>query len=138
MNPQQTSLVPIDAAKEAGDLADLFNSLSQALDDFRLSLPPSTPQGQLGQLKDEAQALEDKAHFFTAQAIGATLQSIQPDLAKIKAATAEAAAQVAKLNTIEKVISIATAALALGASIASGNPGSIIATAEDLAQAVVA
>jgi len=69
--------VPIDPAAEAGQLADLFNSLSQALDDFRLGdrIPP-LPADQLARLKDEAQALEDRAHFFTAQAIGATLQSI--------------------------------------------------------------
>ena len=138
MNPSQMSQDQIDPAQEAEDLARLFNKLSQALDDFRLSdsIPDDTPPELLARLKDEAQALEDKAHFFTAEAIGATLQSVQIDLAKIKAATAEATAQVAKLNDVSKVISIATAGLALGASIASGNPGSIVATAEAFAQAV--
>ena len=127
--------VPIDPTAEAGKLADLFNSLSQALDDFRLGdhIPP-IPADQLGRLKDEAQAIEDRAHFFTAQAIGATLQSIQPDLANIKAVTVQAKTQVGVLNNVSKVISIATSALSLGTAIAAGNPGSIAAAATALAQ----
>jgi len=127
--------VPIDPAAEAGQLADLFNSLSQALDDFRLGdrVPP-IPDDQLARLKDEAQALEDRAHYFTAQAIGATLQSIQSDLTNIKAVTAQAKAQLVVLNDVSKAISIATSALSLGTAIAAGNPASIAAAAEALAQ----
>jgi hypothetical protein len=136
MNPTQVQQIPIDAAKEAADLADLFNQLSDSLDDFRLNAPTGTPPAQLSQLKDEAQALTDRAHHFTALSMAATLQAIQNDLAKIKAATASAAAQVAVLNNVSKVISIATAGVALGAAIASGNPASIVATAEGLVQAV--
>jgi hypothetical protein len=130
--------VPIDVAAEAAQLASLFNSLSQALDDFRLgdNIPPNTPLDQLGRLKDEAQALEDRAHYLTAQAIGATLQSIQPDLARIKAVTANAKAQLGILNNVAKVISIATSALSVGTAIAAGNPASIVAAAEAFAQTV--
>jgi glutathione S-transferase len=131
--------VPIDAAAEAGHLADLFNSLSRALDDFRLAdHTPPVPADQLARLKDEAQAMEDRAHFFTAQAIGATLQSVQPDLANIKAVTAQAKTQLAVLNNVSKVISIATSALSLGTAIAAGNPASIVAAAGALAQTLAA
>jgi hypothetical protein len=128
--------VLIDPAVEAGELADLFNSLSQAVDDFRLGdgISPDTPREQLARLKDEAQALENRAHYFTAQAIGATLQSIQPDLAKIKAVTADAKAQVDILNDVSRVISIATAGLSVGTAIAAGNPLSIAAAAEAFIQ----
>ncbi|MGA2147408.1 MAG: hypothetical protein ABSH49_20875 [Bryobacteraceae bacterium] len=130
---------PIDQTVEAGNLADLFNSLSQALDDFRLAdhVPP-IPTDQLGRLKDEAQALEDRAHYFTAQAIGATLQSIQSDLANIKTVTAQAKAQVGVLNDVSKVISIATSALSLGTAIAAGNPASVVSAATALAQTLTA
>jgi hypothetical protein len=130
--------VPIDPAAEAGNLADLFNALSQAVDDFRLgdTIPADTPRDQVARLKDEAQALEDRAHHFTAEAIGATLQSIQPDLANIKAVTAEAKTEVGILNDVSKVISIATLGLSLGTAIAAGNPASIAAAVEALAQAV--
>jgi uncharacterized phage infection (PIP) family protein YhgE len=127
--------VPIDPADEAGQLADLFNNLSQALDDFRLAdHDPPISTDQLARLKDEAQSLEDRAHYFTAQAIGATLQSIQPNLAKIKADTAQAEAQLGKLNDISKVITIATSVLSLGTAIAAGNPLSIVAAANALAE----
>lgn len=127
--------IQIDAAAEAGQLADLFNDLSQALDDFRLAdHSPPISADKLARLKDEAQGMEDRAHYFTAKAIGATLQSIQPDLAKIKAMTAQAKAQVGKLNNASKVISIGTSALSLGTAIAAGNPLSIAAAAEALLQ----
>lgn len=130
-----TPPAPIDPVAEAGQLADLFNNLSQALDDFRLGdHTPPVPGDQLARLKDEAQAMEDRAHFFTAQAIGATLQSIQSDLANIKSATAQATTQLAVLNDVSKVISIATSALSLGTAIAAGNPVSIAAAADALAQ----
>ena len=126
----------MDPAFEAGQLADHFNGLSQALDDYRLgpNLPASTPDDQLEQLKDRAQALEDCAHFFTAQAIGATLQSIQPDLANIKAVTAQAKTQLGALNDASKAISIAISAVNLGTALAAGNPASILTASQALAQ----
>ena len=130
--------MPIDPAAEAGELADLFNALSQAVDDFRLgnTIPPDTSPDQLARLKKAAQDLEDVAHRFTAQAIGATLQSIQGDLTKIKAATADAKTQLGHLNTVSKAISIATAGLSLGTAIAGGNPVAIVAAVEGFGQAV--
>jgi hypothetical protein len=130
---------PVDQAAEAGRLADLFNNLSQALDDFRLGdhIPPISAD-ESARLKDQAQELEGLSQNFTAQAIGATLQSIQPDLANIKAVTAQATTQLGVLNDVSKVISIATSALTLGAANAAGNPVSIAAAAEGLAQTIVA
>lgn len=98
-----TTTAPIDPAAEANHLADLFNDLSQALDDFRLADhdPPISP-GDVSRLKDEAQALEDRAHYFTADAIGETLQSIQPNLTQIKGLTAEAGQQLNTLTNVSK------------------------------------
>ena len=129
--------IEIDPAAEAGQLADLFNNLSQAVDDFRLADhdPPLTTD-QMSRLKDEAQALEDRAHHFTAEAIGATLQSIQSDLGSIKAVTTDAKNQLAVLNDVSKAISIATSALSLGTAIAAGNPLSIASAAQALAQTI--
>lgn len=136
MNPHQQ--VPIDPAKEAGELADLFIAWSQQIDDFRTGddVPPGTTPTQLAQLKKRAQDLADQGHKFTADAIGATLQAVQADLTKIKTATATAAAQVTVLNNVSKIISIATAGVALGTSIVSGNLPSIFSTAEELVRAV--
>ena len=64
------------------------------------------------------------------------MQAIQPDLANIKAVTTEAKQQLGVLNDVSKVISIATSALSLGTAIAAGNPVSIAAAADALAQTV--
>ena len=129
----------IDPAAEAGELADLFHTLSQSLDEYRLGddIPADTPPAQLALLKRQAQEMEDLSHGFTALAIGATLQSIQPDLAKIKAVTKEAKTQLGHLKTVSKVISIATAGLSVGTAIVSGNPLSIGKAVEDFGKEVV-
>jgi hypothetical protein len=124
---------PIDPAAEANNLANLFYSLSQAVDDFRLTdrTPPLSPT-EAGRLKDESQGLDDRAHYFTAQAIGATLQSIQANLTDIKELTAEAQTQVNELDDVDKVIGIVTSVLSLGTAIAAGNVPSILAAANAL------
>jgi hypothetical protein len=129
----QAVVKPIDPATEANNLANLFYALSQGVDDFRLTprTPPLDP-ATAGRLKDEAQALDDRAHYFTAAAIGATLQSIQPNLEDIKTLTAEAQKQVNNANTVDKVIMIATSVLSLGTAIAAGNIPSILAAAQAL------
>ena len=61
---------PIDQAAEAGRLADLFNNLSQALDDFRLGdhIPPLTVD-ESARIKDQAQELEGLSQNFTAKSL---------------------------------------------------------------------
>lgn len=129
---------PMDQAAQANELAVLFNDLSQAVDDFRLNFEPPLQSEQMSRLKDESQALEDRAHYFTAQAIGATLAQIAPDLDAIKATTVEAKRQLYNLNSISKAISIATSAVSLGAAIAAGNPAAIAAATEALVQTMAA
>jgi len=131
--------VPFNSADEANQLARLFYTLSQTVDDLRLggTLVDATP-ADLGRLKDEAQALDNRAHYFTAEAIGATLLNIQSDLANIKAVTADAKTQLGTLNTVSKVIAIATAGLGLATAIAAGDPAAILGAANALATTVAA
>ncbi len=127
--------VEIDQAAEARQLADLFSALSDALDEFRLAdHDPPLPPDELTRVKAKAQELEDLSHRFTAEAIGATLQSIQPNLAHLKEITAQAQSQVGVLEEVSKVISIASSALSLGTAIAAGDPGGIVTAAEGLAE----
>lgn len=127
---------PFDPTEEAAQLASLFYRLSQALDDFRLKNWDSIQPDDRGRLKDEAQALDTRAHYFTADAIGQTLKKIQGNLQNLKDTTANAKQAVANLNTVSKVISIATAGVVLAAAIASGNVGSIAAGVTGLAQTI--
>jgi hypothetical protein len=131
--------IPIDPATEADELVDIFNGLSQALDDFRLGpiIPPGTTADELERVKSLAQALEDLAHNFTAESIGATLRSVQASLDRIKMVTREAKEQLARLKDVSKAISIAAFALDIGTGIAEGNPASILTAAQDLAGAIM-
>lgn len=127
----------IDPVSEANNLANIFFSLSQAVDTFRFAprTPPLTST-QAARLKDESQALDDRAHHFTAEAIGATLQTIQGDLANIKTLTAQAKQQVQNLNDVDKVIKIVTSALSVGTAIAAGNVPNILSAMQALAGTV--
>jgi hypothetical protein len=138
--PPEATRDPIDPASEARQLVVLFTALSQALTDFRLSdvLPPDTPPPELKRIKKAAEDMEDLANHFEAEAIGATLLAIQPDLAKIKQVTADAKTQLGHLNTVSKGISIATAGLSLGTAIVTGNPLSIGKALEEFGKAVAA
>jgi uncharacterized membrane protein YccC len=130
---------PINPAAEALELARLFHGLSLALDQFLLSdqFPADTPPEQQALLRQQAQDLEDVSHDFTAEAIKAILESIQPDLAKIKAVAKEAKTQLGHLEAVSKAISIAAAGLSAGSAIVSGNPLSIAKAAQEFAKEVV-
>jgi hypothetical protein len=131
--------IQIDPAAEATELATLFSDLSQAVDEYRLAdHTPPLSMGNRARLKDEAQVLENRSYHFTAQAIGATLQSVQADLEKIKDTTEQAAQQLGKLEDFAKVISITVSASSLAGAIAAGNPGLIIGAAQDLANKLAA
>jgi ABC-type transporter Mla subunit MlaD len=127
---------PFDQAAEANALANRFYELSDAVDDFRLApRDPRLDDLRAGRLKDEAQALENRAHYFTAKAIGATLDAIQAELGDIKTLTKQVKQQVEALDDVDKVINIVTSALSLGTAIAAGDPGSIASAVKALAGA---
>jgi uncharacterized iron-regulated protein len=108
-----------NVAVTAGDLADLFNDLSQAIDEFRLSPPAGTTTADLARLKDEAQALENRAHQFVAADMANTLARVQSDLQKLVDATGRVKKQIRLLNGV-----------AVGAAIATGNVAAIASTAQ--------
>jgi len=128
----------IDPVKQAEELARIFFALSNAVNDFRLrpdnfnALAP----GQQRQLKDQAQALAMRGQQFTADALGAILQAIQPHLQGIKQATQDATDALAHLDDVEKGIAIVDAAVALVGSIAARDVGSIGDNVQHLIQAI--
>src|ERR1017187_8813224 len=117
--------MPIDPVKQAEELAQIFFNLSNAGDDFRLrNFNALSPTGQQ-RLKDQAQALDTRGQQYTADALAAILQGIQPHLQNIKQATPSAQAALAHLNNVVKAITIVDAAVALVGSIVTGDLGSI-------------
>ena len=128
--------MPIDPVKQAEELARIFFTLSNAVDDFRLDNYDALPPDKQRQLKDQAQALAMRAQQYTADALGAILQAIQPHLQDIKQATQGAKEALAHLNNLEKGIAIVDAAVALARSIADGDIGSIGDNVQHLIQAI--
>jgi hypothetical protein len=128
--------MPIDPVKQAEELAQIFFNLSNAVDDFRLrnfnALSPTEQQ----RLKDQAQALDTRGQQYTADALGAILQGIQPHLQNIKQATQSAQDALAHLNNVVKAITIVDAAVALVGSIVTGDLGSIGDNVQGLFQAI--
>jgi hypothetical protein len=129
-------MVPVNIADQAQQLSDLFRQLSMSLDQYRAANAAALSAGQRQQLADNAQHLDDFAEQFTGQAIQATVTSIQGNIKNIIAATQDAQKAIKKAALIEKVASIAAAAVALGAGIATGNPETIASAADGLVSAI--
>ena len=116
--------VQIDQALEAGNLARLFFELSDAVEEFRLD-HPQLSQAEKDRLDAQAEDLEAKANAFNAEAIGDILQTLHTSLENLKHVTSDAKNAVSTLRTVDKVFSIATAALALGVALASHDLSSV-------------
>jgi hypothetical protein len=127
---------PVNTAAQAEQLSDLFRQLSMTLDQYRAANVAELSEEQRHQLADNAQHLDDFAEQFVGEAIEATIASIQGNINNIMAATKDAQQAFKTAAKIEKVASIAAAAVALGAAIASGNPGTIGSAVSGLASAV--
>jgi hypothetical protein len=126
-----------DIAAQARELSLLFLKLSMATDQFRHDHFDELSATMRAQLKDQAQHLDDLSDHFTAAAIGAILKLIQDDLDNIKGATQRAQQAIATIQKIEKVASIVSAGVALGAAIFAGNPGNIGSAVTALSDAIM-
>jgi len=128
--------MPIDPAKQAEELAQIFFDLSSAVDKFRLdnygAIPPAVQQ----RLKEQAQALDTRGQQCIADALGAIVQGIQPHLADIKQATQDAKDALAHLNEVAKGFAIVDSAVALVGAIVAGDWGSIGDNVKSLSKAI--
>src|ERR1039457_6111728 len=129
-------MMPIDPVKQAEELARIFFDRSNAVDAFRLSNYGALSPTEQQKLKDQAQALDTRGQQYTADALGAILQGIQPHLQNIKQATQSAQDALAHLNNMVKAITIVDAAVALVGSIVTGDLGSIGDNVQGLFQAI--
>jgi|HubBroStandDraft_1064217.scaffolds.fasta_scaffold312568_1 hypothetical protein len=116
----------VNPEAQADQLADLFRQLSVTLDEFRAAHMNLLSGDQSNQLADNAQRLDDFAEQFTGQAIAETLASIQGNINNITAAMKDAQRAVNAATKVERVASLAAAAIALGGSIAAGKFGTIL------------
>jgi hypothetical protein len=128
--------MPIDPVKQAEDLARIFFDLSNAVDAFRLSNYGAISPDDQQKLKDQAQALDTRGQQYTADALSAILQGIQPHLANIKKAARDAQDALAHLKDVAKGFAIVDCAVALVGSIATSDLGSIGDNVKGLFEAI--
>jgi hypothetical protein len=124
---------PPNAKNQADQLSDLFLQLSMTLDQIRTTNPDAPQAQSLGTISRQLDELSDQ---LNAAGIAQTLQNIQPNINNIIQVTKDAQNQVKTIKDIQKVFSIAGAALTLAASIVSGNPATIISAAAGVATAI--
>jgi len=107
---------------DADDLADLYNELSEAVDDFRLDekIRKGTPRGQLASLKFLSQKLDDQAKLLRTDEIREKLSLIQAEIVRIRTAAADAKVQFGLLNDAGAAIAIADAGLGAATAITAG------------------
>jgi hypothetical protein len=130
-------MMPIDPAKQAEQLAQIFFNLSDAVDKFRLGNNyGAISLAQQQQFKVQAQALATRGQQFTADALGAILRDIQPHLPNIKQATQDAQEALTHLNDVAKALTIVDSAVALVGSIVAGDVGSIGDNVQNLFTAI--
>jgi len=129
-------VVPIDLSKQAEDLAQTCYGLSIAVDNFRIANYAVLSQERRDDLKAQSEALATRGQAFTAEALGAILQRIQPHLASIKQATQAAQDALAHLNDVAKGITIVDSAVTLVGSIATCDVASILENVQSLFETV--
>ena len=127
-------MVPIDLSKQAEELAQTCYGLSIAVDNFRIANYAALSQEHRDELKKQSAALAARGQTFTAEALGAILQRIQPHLASIKQATQAAQDALAHLNDVAKGITIVDSAVTLVGAIATGDVSSILDNVQSLFQ----
>jgi orotate phosphoribosyltransferase-like protein len=125
-------------ADQARDLADLFLSLSRATLQYRLANADELSDDERGQLKDLEISLRDRSQDLAGLAGQLTLDDLESTLNRITAATNDMKTAINNIQTVAKVIGVATAGVKLAGAITTGNPMAILGAAKDAAAAATA
>jgi len=123
--------LPVLTAEQADELADRALELKQAVGEFRNRFFDTLTPGQRAGLQDLRVQLGDEVDHLTAVAIQLSLVDLQKTLGHLRDVTSGLNDAVAHLNEIRKVITVATALVELGTSIAAGNPGQALGAFEN-------
>ncbi len=107
------------------DLADLCDSLWDAIDARREELDYEETSGEAATLDHLMSALEDEAGNLRTAGVAASLEAAASALADINKATTAAKAVVTQLKRANDMITLTGSVLSLAAAAASGNLGGI-------------
>lgn len=130
-----TQTQPLTAA-QAQELAKEFHDMAAAIGTYRLAHVADLTDTQQFQLQNlQAQCIQFSNTFITL-GLFAQQANLAATLQTIKQQTTAAQQAISTINTVDKVLQIATAAAVLGASIASMNPSAVASGIQGLITAV--
>ena len=110
---------------EAFTLSQWFRDLSNELARYRTREWNTLSNDQRQKLEEAEWGLLNAANEFTTAAVGLTLDESEASIEKLKDSTERAKGAIKTLQTVGKVITVATSAVGLAAAILSKDPGAI-------------
>jgi len=129
--------MPLTSA-DAFKLSKSFHDLSVSIGEYRFANWNTLSEANRKTLEDEEWSLLNASSDMITKAVGLALDESDPAAQKVQAATAAAQKAVKTLKEVGKVITIATAAVGLGAAIVSKDPGAIAKNAKAVFDAATA
>jgi hypothetical protein len=126
---------PLTAGQAQG-LAQEFHDMAVAIGAFRLAQVNTLTDAQQFQLQNLQLQCVQFSNSFITLGLFAQQSNLAATLQTIKQQTAVAQQAISTINTIDKVLQIATAAAVLGASIASMNPSAVASGIQGLITAM--
>ena len=117
---------------EARTLSKWFLDLSTELNKYRNNTWDNLSSEQRQSLKDAMEDLLNASSELATAAVGLTLDESETGFNKLKESSKRAKEAIKTLRTVDKVITVATAAVGLAAAIASKDVGAIGKNAKSL------
>ena len=123
-------------ALDLKNLAALFDDMADALWNFRIQNASTLTQLQKNQLTAEYGQLVSYGEQIENEAVQNALMDIDAAVVDLQNATHDATHTLQVISDVQKAISIAAAAVGLGAAIMSPTPGTIASALNTLVQAI--
>jgi len=123
-------------ALDLKNLAALFDDVADALLDFRRDNGSTLTQPQKDQLTQQFGQLVSQGEQFENLALQTALVNVDGAVTDLQNAAHDAAHALSVISGVQNAISIAVAAVGLGAAILTPTPGTIASSLGTLAQAV--
>jgi len=113
-------------SEQALALAQSFHDLSVEVGNFRFRQGDDLSSSERRRLEDLQFDLLNNSTQFNAISLAMELDTLQETVDRVGAATVRMKKAIKRLETVQRVVKIATAAVTLGAAVVSMNPGAII------------
>jgi hypothetical protein len=118
--------MPKLTSAQAFALAQGFHDVSVEIGNFRFRQGDTLSSTQRKRLEDLQFDVLNASTMFNALSLSLELDELQETLDRVGMATVRMKNAIKKINSVQRVIKIATAAVTLGAAVVSMNPGAII------------